>query len=486
MTERFEVTHKDAFGRIGKFYTPHGVVETPALMPVINPNMGLVTPEEMRQFGASMLITNAYIIYRNPRLKELALLNGVHSLLGFDGPIMTDSGSFQLSTYGNIELSSREIVEFQRDIGSDIGTPLDIPTPPDAPYERARAELELTFERIQEAMQCCGDRMLIAAPVQGSTYLELRERYARILGQLGAAAYPIGAVVPLMESYRYSDLAKVVMASKSGLPLNVPVHLFGAGHPMMFALAVALGCDLFDSAAYALYARDGRYLTAHGTYKVNKLTYLPCSCPVCSTKNRTLTERELAQHNLWVSFTELNTIKQAILDGMLWELVERRCRHPALLQALRTVQKRSAAFELIEPRKSSYLYTSTESAARPEVGRYLKNLKNLSLMGRVLCTTDKHKTRQMEPQFDTILYMKPPFGPFPRELAETYPIGQSEVVDPDYNSIRAALKNLVELLVSSDVDATFAYDKRWEHEDLMKVSAHAKLVRIHNDDDKTV
>ncbi|MGZ4906746.1 MAG: tRNA guanosine(15) transglycosylase TgtA [Halobacteriota archaeon] len=482
MTESFEVIHKDAFGRIGTLHTRHGDVETPTLMPVINPNRALISPEEMHEFGASILITNAYIIYRNPPLKERALSSGVQSLLGFNGPVMTDSGAFQLSTYGNIELSSREIVEFQRDIQSDIGTPLDIPTPPDAPYERTRAELELTTERIQEAMHCCGDQMLVAAPVQGSTHLELREQHARILGELGAAVYPIGAVVPLMESYRYDDLVRVVMASKSGLPLNVPVHLFGAGHPMMFALAVALGCDLFDSAAYALYARAGRYLTTHGTYKVDELAYLPCSCPVCSTRKPTLTERELAQHNLWVSFAEISVIKQAIHDGELWELVERRCRYPALLRALRTVAEGSAAFEHIEPRKSSYLYTSIESAARPEVGRYLRDLKNLSLRGRVLCTTDRHKTRQMESQFDTILYMKPPFGPFPPELAETYPIGQSEVVDPDCGSIKAALRNLIELLAANDVEATFAYDKRWEHEDLKEVCAQAKLMRIDSDD----
>ncbi len=482
MTECFELTHKDAFGRIGKLYTPHGVVETPTLLPVINPNRALITAEEMRRFGASMLITNAYIIYRNPPLKEFALANGVHALLDFTGPVMTDSGSYQLSTYGDVEVNSREIVEFQCAIGSDVGTPLDIPTPPDVPCERARAELELTTQRIQDALQCCGDRMLVAAPVQGSTCLELREHYARTLGQLDAAVYPIGAVVPLMESYRYRDLVKVVMASKLGLPLNVPVHLFGAGHPMMFALAVALGCDLFDSAAYALYARDGRYLTTHGTYKVSKLTHLPCSCPVCSAKTgTTLTERELAQHNLWVSFTELKVIKQAILDGMLWELVERRCRHPALLQALRTVYERSAAFEPIEPRKSSYLYTSPESALRPDVRRYGKDLKRVQLTGRVLCTTDKRKTRHIESQFDTVLYMKPPFGPFPQELAETYPIGQSEVADPDESSIRAALHNLVELLIESNAEVTFAYDKRWEHEDLSKVGAHATLVPINGD-----
>ncbi len=94
--------------------------------------------------------------------------------------------------------------------------------------------------------------------------------------------YPLGAVVPLMEAYRYAELVDVIAASKRGLSPASPVHLFGAGHPMMFALAVALGCDLFDSAAYALYAKDGRYITVNGTYHVEKLNYLPCSCPICS------------------------------------------------------------------------------------------------------------------------------------------------------------------------------------------------------------
>ncbi|MGZ4914705.1 MAG: tRNA-guanine transglycosylase, partial [Halobacteriota archaeon] len=100
MTESFEVIHKDAFGRIGTLHTRHGDVETPTLMPVINPNRALISPEEMHEFGASILITNAYIIYRNPPLKERALSSGVQSLLGFNGPVMTDSGAFQLSTYG--------------------------------------------------------------------------------------------------------------------------------------------------------------------------------------------------------------------------------------------------------------------------------------------------------------------------------------------------------------------------------------------------
>jgi 7-cyano-7-deazaguanine tRNA-ribosyltransferase len=478
MHDRFEITHKDVFGRIGKLFTPHGPIETPALLPVVNPNVTLIAPHELLLMGAQGLMTNAYVIFRSSRLREAALSEGVHGLLGFDGPIMTDSGSFQLSTYGSIEADSNEIVAFQRDVGSDIGTPIDVPTPPDAPFERTVSELDVTLERIQEATSNCGSKMLLAAPVQGSTHLDLREQHARKLSELNADLYPIGAVVPLLESYRYADLSRVIMACKAGLTPSKPVHLFGAGHPMMFALAVALGCDLFDSAAYAIYARDGRYLTPRGTYKLGNLTYLPCSCPVCANAEGDLTERELAEHNLRVSLTELNTIKQAIVDGQLWELVERRCRHPALLQALRVVQKCCAPFEAIEPTGRSFLYTCTESAARPAVKRYSQKLRNIELTGRVLITTSEKKTRDLEREFDMTLLMKAPFGPYPKQLAETYPIGQSEVPDPDWASVKSALRALIDLIRSKNIEATFAYDKKWIHDDLAGLSSFATLVPL--------
>ena len=282
MSAIFEILDKDAGGRIGRLRTPHGTVETPTVMPVINPNIQLISPKEMRSFGAEILITNSYIIYRKEELRSVALEKGLHGLLDFDGPIMTDSGSFQLSVYGSVEVTNEEILGFQQKIGSDIIVPLDIPTPPDVHYRRAEEELAVTAERLEAARKFIQGEQLLAGPVQGSTYPELREKAASHLKDLNFEVYPLGAVVPLMEAYRYAELVDVIAASKKGLSPASPVHLFGAGHPMMFALAVALGCDLFDSAAYALYAKDGRYITVNGTYHVEKLNYLPCSCPICS------------------------------------------------------------------------------------------------------------------------------------------------------------------------------------------------------------
>jgi hypothetical protein len=190
MPDVFEIVDKDLMGRIGRFYTPHGVVETPTVMPVINPNLRLIEPADLRKFGAQMLITNSYIIYRTERLREAALSKGLHSMLGFDGPIMTDSGSFQLSVYGSVEVDNPGIVTFERDIGTDIGVPLDIPTPPDVPYAKAREELEITLARMAEAKQYAG-KMMLAGPVQGSSFLDLREEAARRAYETGFDLYPL-------------------------------------------------------------------------------------------------------------------------------------------------------------------------------------------------------------------------------------------------------------------------------------------------------
>jgi 7-cyano-7-deazaguanine tRNA-ribosyltransferase len=299
---------------------------------------------------------------------------------------MTDSGSFQLSVYGSIEVTSQEIVDFQRAIGSDIGVPLDVPTPPDVTFSRAREELDVTLSRLKDAVDAKRGDMLLAAPVQGSTFMELRTQAAKDVCNMDFDVYPIGAVVPLMESYRYRDLVDVIVASKRGLTPCAPVHLFGAGHPMMLALAVTLGCDLFDSAAYALYAKDGRYMTNRGTDHIEDLHYLPCSCPVCTSHTvRELKEDNnlIARHNLYVTFEEIRLIKQCIKQGSLWELVEQRCRaHPSLLAGLKAAVEHTSWIESLDfMPKSTFFYCSPESAMRPEVQRYNRYIERFELIG---------------------------------------------------------------------------------------------------------
>jgi 7-cyano-7-deazaguanine tRNA-ribosyltransferase len=459
MPDCFEILNKDLAGRIGRLRTPHGAVETPALMPVVNPHLRLIEPADLQRMGAEMLITNSYIISQDPELKEPAEDHGIHRLLGFDGPIMTDSGAFQLSVYGNIDVQPLEILEFQRSIGSDISVPLDIPTPPDVSRMRAEAELAETERRLTEARDYWDEGgPLLAGPIQGSTYPDLRFAAARRVRELGFDLCPIGAVVPLMEAYRYSDLVDVVAASKKGLGPAAPVHLFGAGHPMMFALAAALGCDLFDSAAYALYARQNRYLTARGTLHLEDLKYLPCCCEVCKDRSPEDLSKEpdktelIARHNLAVSLAEMRVVRQSIWEGSLWELVEMRCRsHPRILDGLRALATHASWIEELDPvSRSTCFYLGPESAVRPEVLRYSARIERIELSGRVLVAEPGID----EEGYDQVLWFTPPFGPYPKELAETAPLNSEVPKASDEAGLFEAHANLRRLM-EANPDATF-------------------------------
>ena len=452
MTIDFEVIHKDIAGRVGKLRVNSRTVRTPALLPVINPHLPLVTPREMQEMGVEALITNSYIFRRSTEFCDQALAEGLHRVLDFDGTIMTDSGSFQLSVYGEVEVTNRETLEFQQAIGSDIIVPLDIPTPPDAGRERAARELAITMDRIREAQRLFPDANL-AGPLQGGTFPDLREGAGRAVRDLGISFCPIGAVVPLMENYRYQDLVEVVLAAKRGLSPATAVHLFGAGHPSMFALAVAMGCDLFDSAAYALFAREERYITPHGSFKLGELAELPCPCQVCRSmtaeelRRSEDRERLLALHNLYVTLAEIARIRQAIQDGTLWELVDERCRsHPRLLAGYRRLLDHAvdlAQYDAVSKRR--FFYRGSESCQRTEVLRYHEVIPRILIGERVLVSFDGKAV----PGFDTVLNFKPPFGPYPVGLAETFPIGQSEVPEWDDDMVRSGCAGIRALMAAN-------------------------------------
>ncbi len=430
----FELRDTDVAGRIGELSLPRSgqTIETPALLPVINPHVRTIEPSRLPEFGAEMLITNAYILYGSEEFRTPALEDGLHEMLEFEGGIMTDSGAFQLAEYGEIDVDTPEILAFQRDIGSDIATPVDIPTPPGEDRSRAESDLETTQERLETAAAFDAGDMLVTAPVQGSTFPDLREEAGKHAYATGLDIFPIGAVVPLLNDYRFDDVVDVVVAAKHGLGSDAPVHLFGAGHPMMFALAVAMGCDLFDSAAYALYARDGRYLTVRGTTHLDELSYFPCSCPICAeyeptdliTADEAEQERLLAAHNLHVSFAEIDRIKQAIRDGTLLELLEERARaHPAMLDAYRALLVHDGWLETHHPiRGDTVFHLSEESASRPEIGRYHDRLARLNPPDRILLSDDPTvEPDDVAGEFDTVWRLFPSFGPVPPALLQTHP-----------------------------------------------------------------
>jgi 7-cyano-7-deazaguanine tRNA-ribosyltransferase len=445
-----ELKERDGLARICILKTRHGTVTTPTLLPVVNPNQITVAPKDMRErFGVQMLITNSYIIRTNPELKAKAESKGVHELLGFNGPIMTDSGTFQSHVYGDVSVGHEEIVKFQASIGSDVGTILDVFSEPDFTREQTEAAVDETVRRARESIAHKGD-MLLAGTVQGGTYPELRERCAHELSEMPFDVHPIGGVVPLLENYRYADLAECILASKKGLDPSRPVHLFGAGHPMVFPLAVLLGCDMFDSASYAKYAREERMMYATGTRFLRDLHDLACNCPACSRtsadelKKMGAQERTkiIAEHNLHVCIQEIRKVRNAIHEQSIWELVEMRSRaHPALLEALKVLKKHKEFMERFEPasRRGAFFYCGPESYDRPAVSRYQQRFfaryrkpQTTVLVGfeesqKPYARTYHDVMERVLNKVDASFIVASFFGPVPIELDEYYPIAQSVI-----------------------------------------------------------
>jgi 7-cyano-7-deazaguanine tRNA-ribosyltransferase len=453
----FELKERDGLARICELKTKHGTVRTPALLPVVNPNQLTIMPADMRErFGVEILITNSYIVWNDPKLRERIQGSDIHSLLGFDGPIMTDSGTFQNFVYGDVEVDPKEIVEFQCRIGSDIGTILDVFSEPDFSEEQVTAAVDETLARARDSVGLKGE-MLLAGTVQGGVSPQLRERCARELSAMDFDVHPIGGVVPLMEGYRYSTLVDIVVASKKGLDPSRPVHLFGAGHPMMFPLAALMGCDLFDSASYAKYARDERVMYPNGTRFLRDLHDLACSCPACAKTSvddlkgmdKQERTRRIAEHNLHVSLSELKKVKNAIHEGSIWEMVEMRARaHPALLDALKTLSAHTGYLERFEPvsKRGAFFYCGPESYERPIVSRYrerffsryrrpeTKVLVGFEDADKPYSRTYSKEILDIAGKVDASFLVASFFGPAPIELDHMFPLAQSLIpkrLDPD-------------------------------------------------------
>lgn len=376
----FEVRYTDLAARIGRLSTPHGEVETPAFVPVVHPVRQTISPQFLKNMGFTLVITNAYITLKH--YGDEARKRGIHDIIGFDGSVMTDSGGYQVLEYGSVEVEPATMAQFEKDIKSDVPIPLDKPTGYGLPYGQAKEYVRITLENCKQTLDVVGDTDAVwVGPVQGAEHFDLVEHSAQALDGMGFQFMALGSPVELMEAYEFATLARMIARAKKAIPAK-PVHLFGAGHPLTIPLAIALGCDTFDSASYMLYAKDGRYMHANGTARMEEMTYLPCQCPVCSS--HTLKELrdmqkdqrmiEVAKHNLHVLKAEVDMTKQAIMDGRLWEYVMQKARaHPKLLEAVQLLG--GAEFDFIADgtplfKEKAIFFFDPVDQHRPEARRF--------------------------------------------------------------------------------------------------------------------
>ncbi|HWQ17638.1 MAG TPA: tRNA guanosine(15) transglycosylase TgtA [Sulfolobales archaeon] len=469
MPESFQIKDKDLMGRIGVIETKNGRLETPVFLPVIDPveqvgDKAILPASEIEKMGFKAVITNAYLIKKT--YGESAIEKGVRGTIGFNGVVMTDSGAYQHMVYGSVDVGNREIVEFQERLGSDIAVILDIPTKESSSYSEALYSVEETLRRAREVIDIVSrSETLWVLPIQGGAYLDLVRRSAReARGLDGYSIYAIGSPVTFLQSYRYSKIIDMIITAKEELFPSYPVHLFGAGHPMILPFAIALGIDMFDSASYILYAKDNRYITEYGTERVEELEVFPCNCPVCSKYSpKDLLEMDrreriglIARHNLYMIDKEVRRVKTYIREGRLWDLlVERSRSHPSLLDAMSRIIMNSDKIERYSPyskgRRGLFIYDSI-SRYKPQMIRTMERLSkylsyviekrvpgmkivamipgdysikpfsNSPIYTRAL--EDLSREALLEEVF--VFFYTPYFGIVPEDLEETYPFSQHE------------------------------------------------------------
>jgi 7-cyano-7-deazaguanine tRNA-ribosyltransferase len=439
----FEVRQTDLAGRIGRLYTNHGIIETPAFVPVIHPVKQTINPQEIRKMGFDLVITNAYITKK----KYGDQAGSIHKIINFDGTVMTDSGGYQVLEYGDIDANPREIALFEEKIGSDIAIPLDKPTGFRLVRDTAELYVNQTLKAAEETISIINSSSTIwAGPIQGGEHLDLIAASARRLDMLGYNMFALGSPTEVMESYEFSLLARMIIAARSSIPSGKPLHLFGAGHPLTLPLAVALGCDTFDSASYMLYARDNRYMLPSGTAKLEDLQYLPCNCRICINYSaRELAELdkearfvELAKHNLYVIKTEVDSVKQSIVDGRLWEYVmQKASSHPKLFESIEVFKESSEFLEEGTPlykEKALFLFTTLDQY-RPELTRFRKMvLQNVTAHKNILLLLqepDEHPfytssrynriRKTLQDNSVQLAYYSPFLGIVPEEISDIFP-----------------------------------------------------------------
>lgn len=453
----FEILKSDLAGRIGVIHTNHGKIETPAYVPVIHPVKQTIPAKKIKEIGFDLVITNAYITRNN--YGDEAVKKGIHNIINFDGAIMTDSGGYQVLEYGDVKVLPPEMAEFERKIMTDFAIPLDKPTGYGLPWKKAESYVNHTLKVSKKTLEDSENNGQIwIGPIQGGEHFDLVAKSTKGLVDMGFQMLALGSPVEFMESYEYKLLAQMIVSAKKQMPHSIPLHLFGAGHPLTISFAVALGCDTFDSASYMLYAKQERYITDDGTRNLSDISVFPCNCEVClkytpnELRQLEIHEKinEIALHNLYSIKNEVDKVKQAIHEGRLWEYVLKKARaHPKLFEMIDIFTENSNYFEISTPKfkeKAIFLY-GKEDQYRPEVQSYHKTVRKFKSKKKTLIITKESNTKpaylsqeyfSLKRKFKEmkniqVCQYSPHLGLIPLEISDIFPAAHHETSRLKFN-----------------------------------------------------
>jgi len=327
----FEVkaTDKSTKARSGRLTTGHGLIETPAFMPVgTQGSVKAVSSRELRELKAQIVLGNTYHLFVRPGLDVIRHFGGLHSFMNWDGPILTDSGGYQIFSLAKLRKITEEGVHFQNHVdgtpafispeiameiqsalGSDIAMVLDECPPWPCEYDYAARSAELTvrwaqrYKRAVEAgvspakLQNAAGRVattgnpLLVGIVQGATFPELRKRSAQALVEMGFDGYAVGGV---SVGEPEEEMMRAVESGAQFLPENKPRYAMGLGTPPQLLELIARGMDMFDCVLPTRLARNGTAFAGSGTLNLKNAEFArdknpierDCDCPACQEYTR--------------------------------------------------------------------------------------------------------------------------------------------------------------------------------------------------------
>ncbi|MEW5889003.1 MAG: tRNA guanosine(34) transglycosylase Tgt [Pseudomonadota bacterium] len=329
---RFELLAQDGAARRGRLTLAHGSVDTPAFMPVgTYGSVKAMSPLELCELGAQIVLGNTFHLWLRPGLEVIAAHGGLHRFMGWDGPILTDSGGFQVFSLGALRKITEEGVKFQspvngdrlfltpeesmriqRVLDSDIVMIFDECTPYPATREEAAHSMRLSLrwaERSKRAHEGNGNALF--GIVQGGMYEDLRDQSLAGLTALGFDGYAIGG---LSVGEPKEDMRRILAHTAPRLPADRPRYLMGAGTPEDIVNAVCAGIDMFDCVLPTRNARNGWLFTRQGTVKIRNARHaadtapLDETCPCYTCRNFTRAYLHHLQKANEILGARLNTI----------------------------------------------------------------------------------------------------------------------------------------------------------------------------------
>jgi len=355
MTFTFTLEAEHGMARAGVLDTPHGPIQTPVFAPVgTQAAVKAVEPRELRELGATLVLANTYHLHLRPGDELIADLGGLHRFMAWDGPILTDSGGFQVFSMGELRsldsdgatfrshldgslyrFTPETSIRIQHNLGADIIMAFDeCPVPNDR--AAVRAALDRThpwLARCAEEHHRSGDpaRQALFGIVQGGIFPDLREESARFASGMDLPGYAIGG---LAVGETKADMLATLEYTTPHLPAHKPRYLMGVGSPEDLVHGVARGVDIFDCVLPTRVARNGAALTREGRINMRNRQYAAdpdplepgCTCYTCRTFSRAyirhlvkaseiLAHQLLSLHNLHLLLTLMREMRAAILDG---------------------------------------------------------------------------------------------------------------------------------------------------------------------------